>query len=174
MTDDERLSDAISAARALPRGSMVVVRARQSSHRAKLAQALAAIARQRSLTLLIANDPALADRVRAAGIHLAEANARVAADWRSRRPRWFITAAAHSLSACSRLASLGADAAFLSPVFPTASHPASRSIGGARARNIARQAPLPVYALGGVEAFTAQRLSPSPFIGLAAVGALTA
>jgi hypothetical protein len=48
MTDDERLPDPLAAARALPRGSMIVVRARQSSHRAKLARSLQAIARDRS------------------------------------------------------------------------------------------------------------------------------
>src|ERR1051325_5681184 len=87
LTDDERLPDPLAAARALPRGSMIVVRARQSSHRAKLARSLLAIVRERGLTLLVANDPALADRVHACGLHLSEANARRAAEWRGRRPR---------------------------------------------------------------------------------------
>jgi thiamine-phosphate pyrophosphorylase len=174
MTDDERLPDPLAAARTLPRGSMVVVRARQSSHRAKLARALKPIARRRNLTLMIANDPVLVDRVRAAGLHLAEANARWAADWRVRRPHWLITVSAHSLSACGRVARLGADAAFLSAVFATASHPAARNLGPARASRIARQAPLPVYALGGITTSTAARLSGSGFAGLAAVGSLAA
>jgi hypothetical protein len=45
MTDDERLPDPVAAARLLPRGSMVIVRARQSSHRAKLAALLRPITR---------------------------------------------------------------------------------------------------------------------------------
>jgi thiamine-phosphate pyrophosphorylase len=174
MTDDERLTDPLAAARALPRGSMVVVRARQSSHRAKLAHALRAIARARGLTLLIGNDPALADRVRAAGIHLSEENAGAAAHWRAKRPHWVITASAHSLAACAAARRRGADAAFLAPVFATASHPNGAHLGAMRARAIARLAPLAVYALGGVNAQTACRLSGSQFAGLAAIAALAA
>jgi thiamine-phosphate pyrophosphorylase len=174
MTDDERLPDPLAAARALPRGSMVVVRARQSSHRAKLARALRPIARARGLTLLIANDPALVDRVRAAGLHLSEANARRAAELRARRPHWLITAAAHSLAACSRAWHWGADAAFLGPVFATASHPNEAGIGPARARAVAGMAPLPVYALGGITGQSAARLRRSGFVGLAAIGSLSA
>lgn len=174
MTDDERLLDPVAAARALPRGSMVVVRARQSSHRAKLARSLQAIARERGLTLLIANDPALADRVRAGGLHLSEANARRAAEWRARRPDWLITTAAHSLAACGRARQWGADAAFLAPVFATATHPDQVELGFGRARGLACMAPLPVYALGGVTAQSAARLRYSGFAGIAAIGALAA
>jgi thiamine-phosphate pyrophosphorylase len=172
MTDDERLTDPVAAARALPRGSMVVVRARQSSHRAKLAQSLRAIARARGLTLLIGNDPALADRVRAAGIHLSEDSSREAAIWRAKRPRWLITAAAHSLAGCACAHRRGADAAFLAPVFGTASHPDGAHLGAMRAKAIARVAPLAVYALGGLNAQTAARLTGSRFVGLAAIGGL--
>jgi thiamine-phosphate pyrophosphorylase len=172
MTDDERLTDPLAAARALPRGSMVVVRARQSSHRTKLAQSLRTIARARGLTLLIGNDPALADRVRAAGIHFSEDNARQAAHWRAKRPRWLITAAAHSLAACACAYRRGADAAFLGPVFGTDSHPERGHFGAARAKAIARLAPLAVYALGGVNGQTAARLAGSRFAGLAAIGGL--
>lgn len=174
MTDDERLPDPLAAARALPHGSMVVVRARQSSHRAKLAHALRPIARARRLTLLIANDPALADRVHAAGLHLSEANARRAAQWRARRPHWLITTAAHSLAACGRARQWGADAAFLGPVFATASHPNEAGFGPARARAVAGTAPLPVYALGGIAMQSAARLRHSGFAGLAAIGSLAA
>ena len=174
MMDDERLPDPLSAARALPRGSMVVVRARQSAHRAKLARSLQAIAREHRLTLLIANDPALADRIAAAGLHLSEANARGAAEWRARRPHWLITTAAHSLAACTRARQWGADAAFLAPVFATASHPNEAGLGPTRARVLAGMAPLPVYALGGVTAQNAARLGHSAFAGIAAIGARAA
>jgi thiamine-phosphate pyrophosphorylase len=174
MTDDERLTDSLAAARALPCGSMVVVRARQSSHRAKLARSLQAIAHERGLTLLVANDPALADRVHAGGIHLSEANARRAAEWRARRPQWLITTAAHSLAACARARQWGADAALLAPVFATATHPNEAGLGPVRARVLAGMAPLPVYALGGVTGQSAARLQHSGFAGIAAIGALAA
>jgi len=174
MTDDERLPDPLAAARALPRGSMVVVRARQGAHRAKLAEALQPIARARRLTLLIANDPVLADRVRAAGVHFSEANARQAASWRARRPHWLITVAAHSLRACLAGRRRRADAVFLGPVFATASHPNGNHFGPLRGRAIALTAPLPSYALGGIALAPANRLAGSAFVGLAGIAALAA
>jgi len=174
MTDDERLPDPLAAARKLPRGSMVIVRSRQASHRAKLAHSLRPLARARGLVLLIANDPALADRVGANGLHLSEASARQAPTWRARRPHWLITAAAHSFSACGIISRSGANAAFLSPVFATSSHPGPRALGVARAHLIACQTTLPVYALGGVNGRTAMRLAGAPFTGIAAIGALAA
>jgi thiamine-phosphate pyrophosphorylase len=174
MTDDERLLTPLIAARNLPRGSMVIVRARRSSHRAKLAHSLRPVARARGLILLVANDPSLADRIGAQGLHLSEANAREACTWRARRPRWLITSTAHTLAACASAKRLGADAAFLSPVFTTASHPGVRCLGAARARVIAHQATIPIYALGGMNAQTAMRLACAPFVGIAAIGALAA
>lgn len=172
MTDDERLPDPIAAARALPRGSMVVVRARQSSHRAKLAKSLQPIARARGLMLLIANDPGLADEVGAAGLHLAEANAGGAAKWRARRPNWLITASAHSLAACAAAHRFQADAVFLSPIFSTSSHRAARHLGVPKATAIASFVSLPVYALGGLSEASVRRLAQSRFAGVAAIGAL--
>jgi thiamine-phosphate pyrophosphorylase len=172
MTDDERLPDPLAAARMLPRGSMVVIRARQAAHRARRARALQAIARGRELTLLIANDPGLADRVGAAGVHFSEANVRLAASWRARRPRWLITAAAHSLNACAAARIAHANAVFFGPVFPTASHPGGTYIGPMRARAIVRAALLPTYALGGIDARSARRLEAAAFVGVAAIGAL--
>jgi thiamine monophosphate synthase len=82
-------------------------------------------------------------------------------------PHWVITVAAHCLRG---LAAGPADAALLSPVFATASHPNAPSLGAARARLMARQAMLPVLALGGIEARNAGSLRG--FAGLAAIGAL--
>lgn len=174
MTDDERLPDPLAAARLLPRGSMVIVRARQSSHRAKLACALRPITRARRVRLLVANDAKLAERVRADGVHLAEGKGCNAASLRMRHPNWLITISAHSLRGCSVAARLGVHAVFLSPVYPTGSHPDGHALGVARARSIARQTKLPVYALGGLNARTVRRLAESRFAGMAAIGALMA
>jgi thiamine-phosphate pyrophosphorylase len=172
MTDDERLPDPIVAAKELPRGSMIIVRARQTSHRAKLAEALHPITREREIKLVIANDPILARRVRADGVHFSEDRAREAARWRVRHPKWVITTAAHSLHSC-RIASVAlADAAILAPVFPTKSHLDRYPLGPARARLTARHAPLPVYALGGINAQNSASLRGA-FVGIAAIGALT-
>jgi len=172
MTDDERLPDPLGAARLLPRGSMIVVRARQASHRSKLAMSLRPIARANGLRLVIANDPMLARGLGADGVHFSQSNARQAHVWRARQPRWLITMAAHSLAASISARQLGADAVYLTPIFPTKSHPGRESLGSARARLIARQAQVPVYALGGLNEQNVRQLGNGAFAGLAAVGGL--
>jgi thiamine-phosphate pyrophosphorylase len=171
MTDDSRLPDPLAAARALPRGSMVILRARRDADRARLAAALIAIARARKLVLLIANDGPLATKIGAHGLHLSEDRACDAAHWRMRHPDWLITVAAHSLAACMR--ARYADAAILAPVFATASHPDSASLGAIQARIIANASPLKIYALGGIDARTARQLSNAWLAGLAAISALS-
>jgi thiamine-phosphate pyrophosphorylase len=169
MTDDERLPDPLRAARALPRGSMVIVRARRDERRRALAQALRPITQARGLFLLIAGDVGLALAVGADGVHLPEARLGEAAGLRARH-RLLITASAHSFSAVRRAGSV--DALLLSPVFPTASHPGRPALGPLRAGTMAWASPVPVYALGGVTADNALRLHG--FSGIAAIGALAA
>jgi len=169
MTDDERLADPLAAARALPRGSMVVLRSRQDSRRAELAAELRAVTRAAGAKLLVANDAILAARIGADGLHLSEERAQEAAHWREKYPAWIITAAAHSLAATHVRA---VDAVFVGPVFETSSHPGATVLGAAQLHRIASQSPVPVYALGGVTADNAQQLSGAKLVGLAAIGAL--
>src|SRR5258708_6212972 len=88
MTDD-RKADWARAAGALPRGGMVVVRGRDAKQRLALAEELYGLA-----PLLIADDPALAAKIGAAGLHLPEVRIKEAAHWRARFPHWIITASA--------------------------------------------------------------------------------
>jgi thiamine-phosphate pyrophosphorylase len=163
MTDDRRC-DWARAARALPRGSMVVVRGRNTKQRLALAQQLHGIA-----PLLIADDPALAERIGAAGLHLPEARMKEAAHWRARFAHWIITSSAHSLRALMGAHLL--DAVFLSPVFTTVSHRQARPLTPLRAAFIAAHAPVPVYALGGITSRNAALLAPA-FSGIAAISSL--
>ena len=167
MTDDERLPDPLAAARLLPKGAMVIVRSRDPARRAQWAFAMMALARSRRLIVLIANDAALASRCGADGLHLSEANAHEAAHWSALRPNWFISAAAHT-SRAAVLTSF-ANAIFLSPVFPTASHTARPALTPVRASAMVHRLAVPVYALGGVTARNASLLHG--FAGVAAIGA---
>ncbi len=128
MTDDDRLPDPVSAAAALPPGSLVIVRARDAKRRSALALALRPLAWRRGLILLIADDPELARALGANGIHLPVRRAAEAAHWRARHPAWLITAAAHSLAEVLKAAS--ADAVLLSPVFASESHRGAPGTGG--------------------------------------------
>ncbi len=171
-TDDVRLKDPLAAARALPRGSLVVLRARDAERRARLAEGLARIARRHRLRWIVAGDAALAARCGAHGLHLAEADRGEAAHWRALHPRWLITCSAHALGTC--LGARHIDAIFLAPVFATASHPDRLALGPLRGQMIARVSRAPVYALGGVDDRTSLRLARGSFAGLAAIGALEA
>ena len=166
MTDDDRLPDPLAAAAALPKGAMVIVRARDSGRRAELARALLALSRRRDLFLLIADDPALAAALGADGLHLPQSRAHEAAHWRALHPRWIISAAARG----PRALHASVDLIFLSAVFPTGSHPGRAALGAVRANTLARASLVPVYALGGIDARNAPLLSS--FAGIAAVGAL--
>ncbi|MDR3527013.1 MAG: thiamine phosphate synthase [Rhizomicrobium sp.] len=169
MTDDERLADPLAAARALPRGAMVILRAREAAKRRNLALALREVARARGLFQLIASDIALARQIGADGVHLPEARLGEAAAIRA-QTSLIITASAHSLAALRKADAV--DALILSVVFASQSHPDGASLGPLRAAAMARLCPLPVYALGGITAKNAGRLAS--FCGIAAIGALKA
>jgi len=176
MTDERRLPDPAAAVRRLPRGAAVVLRHYGDPGRAALARALARLCRARGLRLLIAGDWRLAAAVGAAGVHLPEGLARRGpAAWgagRATPPGFLVTAAAHSPRALMQAMRAGADAALLSPVFATVSHPGARPIGVVRFARWCRAAALPVYALGGVDGRAARRLKGTGAIGFAAIGAL--
>jgi thiamine-phosphate pyrophosphorylase len=159
----------------------VIVRESDAKKRAELAVRLAPVCRARHVSLLIANDPALAARVRADGVHLSEAavarRAIGAGAIGSFRKGAFVTAAAHSYPALLRARRRGVDAALLSPVFATLSHPGARPIGGLRFAALVhtlrrRGGGMGVIALGGVTASNAARLVRAGATGLAAIGAL--
>jgi thiamine-phosphate pyrophosphorylase len=169
VTDDLRLPDPAPASRALPPGSIVIVRARAAARRAALAAQMRGISWAGGLILLIADDPALAHSIGANGLHLPEVRAGQAAQWRAKNPGWLITASAHSLGAVLRAGH--ADAVLLSPVFATASHKDAPALSAVRARLIARSVATPIFALGGVTADNAGLLSG--FAGIAAIGALS-
>lgn len=170
MTDQKRLPDPIAAARALPRGSAVIVRHTEDGERAKLALALADVADECELRLLIANDPELAEAADVAGVHFSEARASEAARWRAERPNWLITAAAHSEDAVARASSV--DAVLLSPIFTTKSHPERQPLGVDRLRAVATNVRVPIYALGGIDSENVGQLADIPLAGIAAIGAL--
>jgi len=161
MTDDERLPDPLATAKALPRGSLIVLRVRDHARRAELAGKLLPLPH----VLLVANDAAFAVGIGADGIHLSEANAHHAARLRALHPRWLITAAAHGKPHDGPF-----NALFLSPIFPTQSHPGAPALGAARANMFAQQSRIPVYALGGITPANARLLRG--FVGIAAIGAL--
>jgi thiamine-phosphate pyrophosphorylase len=88
--------------------------------------------------------------------------------------RLALTMAAHGgQRGAARARRLKPDCLFLSPLFPTNSHPGAPALGAVRWARLARGLPAPCMALGGV---TPARLRAIPrcAIGVAAIGGLAA
>jgi len=158
-TDAARLPDPVPAIARLPAGCGVVFRHDGVPGRAALAARVARLCRARGLVLVVAGDPRLAAAV-GAGLHLR--GGRAARHWRRAwlrqgRP---VTSSAHGRAELARAARAGADAAFLSPLFPTNSHPGAPPLGPVRWAALARDACGLVLALGGVAGSTARRVPP--------------
>ncbi len=186
-TDAARLSDPLPAIAGLPRGLCgVVLRHDEATARATLGAAVARLCRARRLALVVAGDARLARKL-GVGLHLRGGRPPGALRPRLRRGGW-ITSSAHGAAELRRARLAGADAVFLSPAFPTASHPGGRALGAVRWAALARGAaptragavPVPglrvpalrVLALGGIDAVSAVRLPWCCCAGAGAIGAL--
>lgn len=172
MTDESRAGDLEAALHGLPRGAGVIFRHYGVPDRAALALRLRRLARARGLVFLVAGDARLAARVRADGFHAPEALAQLIPAARRAMPGGLITAAAHGEQGLISANHYGADAALLSPVFPTQSHPGAPALGPVRFAALASRSALPVIAMGGIDAMTARRLTGMQIAGFAAIGAL--
>lgn len=177
VTDQIRLPDPRAAMGRLPPGAGVILRHYDDAKRRPLARAVALLARRRRLALIVAGDWRLAAELGADGLHLPEGLARHGLlagplGWVRRRRRLLLVAC-HGAMALGRARDLGATAALLSPVFPTASHPGAATIGPIRFGLWARRAGLPVIALGGMTRRHLRRLPRGAAAGMAAIGALS-
>jgi thiamine-phosphate pyrophosphorylase len=169
-TDARRLADPLAAAAALPRGlAGVVLRDDAAPGREALGRALARICRARRNVLVVAGDARLAARL-GAGLHLRGGHG---PRRRGLRAGALVTSSAHGAADLRRAVRAGADLAFLSPAFPTASHPGAPALGPLRWGRLAARVRLPVAALGGIDGRSVRRL-PASCAGAAAIGALAA
>jgi thiamine-phosphate pyrophosphorylase len=144
---DERQGEALwPALAALPRGSGVIIRhySLSEADRRALFTRIRAIARRRTLTLLLSTDWRCAARWDADGYY--------SSPERGRRSRLLWAATVHDLRGIRRAERQGADLLLLSPLFPTRSHPGGPTLGPTAFARLAKAAVLPVIALGGVHA----------------------
>jgi thiamine-phosphate pyrophosphorylase len=138
----------------LPRGSGFIFRHYHLPDAERYARfrALRRVARGRGHTVILADSALTAHEWGADGIYGSP---------RSLYPRrrgLIHLATAHDLAELGLAARLGADAALLSPVFPTATHPGGATLGPVRFRVLARQTGLPAIALGGMTSARARTL----------------
>jgi thiamine-phosphate pyrophosphorylase len=163
MTDERQGDQLWNALRRLPRGAGIVFRhyGLPLAERRKLFDAVKRRARARGQSVLLAGPSRLARSWGAAGSHDP-----------GRRPG-LTSSSAHSVRELRAAEAAGARFVFVSPVFPTDSHPGARVLGQSGFARIARQARIPVIALGGVDASRARGLKALGAYGWAAINAWT-
>ncbi|MEL7486162.1 MAG: thiamine phosphate synthase [Pseudomonadota bacterium] len=167
-TDERSRIDPEVVATVLPAGVGVIFRNYDAPDRPARANRLATICKERDLPLFIAGDEALARSIRADGVHWPS--------WRlmnapARPGDLLCSAACHSASELQKADALAIDCAFLSPVFPTRSHPDADTLGAERLMSMAAAAAVPVLALGGVDAGNARSLAGEGVSGFGAIDA---
>ncbi len=138
----------------LPAGSGLVFRHYHLGLRARAARfgELAEVARVCGHVVVLADKAALAREWRAAGVY-GGAACLMKADGLLR------LGTAHDGEELADAAAAGADGVFLSPVFPTRSHPDARPLGIHGFHVLAQRSPVPVIALGGMTAERARELA---------------
>jgi thiamine-phosphate pyrophosphorylase len=169
MTDDRLTVNWVSAALALPAGSAVIVRHRNSRARESLARALLQVCRRRRVLLIVAEDFHLARRIHADGVHVPERLAGRIPGLRTANKDWIITTSVHSLGARLQAERLSPDALLVSPLFDTASHAGKTSLGKTRLSAIVSGSRLPCLALGGIDASNVSLVSGLPVQGIALI-----
>jgi len=143
-TDDSRTPDLGAVLAGLPRSVGVVLRGRAAQGPVPRGRVVAVAGRLRP----------------GCGLHLPSALlGRPPFGWRRAR---FVTGAVHALPQALRARRLGVAIGFVSPVFPTASHPGAPVLGRLRAMRIARLLPA-AGLLGGIGAARVRGLRVAAF-----------
>ena len=147
--NDAQLEQALAA---LPARSGFVFRHYHlgRDQRAARFRQLAALARQAGHIVVLADAPAFAREWGAAGVY---GYAGPAADDGLLR-----LASAHDSDELAKAGAVGVDGVFLSPVFPTRSHPDAQPLGIHGFHVLARRSSVPVIALGGMTQNRAREL----------------
>lgn len=162
LVSDERQGDSLlPAVERLPFGSGILLRhySLPEAQRRTLFLKIRAVGRRRGHLLLLSGTPAQAriwgadgwhGRGRGAGLH---------------------SASVHNLAEMRAAERAGASILFVSPVYPTRSHPGAAGLGASGFARLARRTDLPVIALGGVDGEKAPKLMALGAYGWAAVDA---
>lgn len=159
---DERMGDRLWVAiAALPAGSGVLFRHYAAPGREAVAVRVAEICRERKLLLDVAADVALAAKLGAQLVHNPNSDPGNLPFSRSAHSRDEATSACRS----------GASLIFLSPLFPTRSHPGAVPLSREIAREIVAACPMPVIALGGMDRRRFEEIGDDGFYGWAGIDA---
>ncbi len=157
----------------IPKKSAFLLRSYETKKRKKIAKQLLKFCKMKKIKLLIGSDIKLAEDINAHGIHFPEYMIKKKKiNWiriKNAKPnkKWIITTAAHNVQALKKAEDLNIDAVLLSPVFPSKSHPNSKSLGLNKFSKIVKKTKLPIYALGGINIKNVKSLIETDIIGYA-------
>ena len=168
-TDDKRGKDPLYMAAHLRADTGLLFRHYDHPNRAALCRQIARISKKRGLTLFVAKNARLAAQVGADGCHLPAFMMGQIPRLKSAHPHLKISVACHSIADLYRAQTLGADMAYLSPLYPTRSHPGQRVLPPLALAAYIRRLKIPVYGLGGVDWRRSQQLEALGFSGFGAI-----
>jgi thiamine-phosphate pyrophosphorylase len=153
MSDENRDTSPLDIVRTMPRHWGYIFRHYTAPDRQRLAKSLSKVCHRRRIKFLIAGDWRLACKISADGIHMPEGlmRDRPASPFLLHYRSKIITTSAHAASGLRHAFRLSVNAVFLSPVYPTASHPNVKPLGTMTFSAHARSSLIPVYALGGLK-----------------------
>ncbi len=128
---------------------LLIVRALElaPAQRVQLTRRMRQLRRGTGLRLLLSGTALEARQAGACGLH---SSAAALAGLRERPPTRLWAVSAHNARDLERASALGADVVLVSPVLPTASHPADQALGWDGLQALVAASPLPVYAQGGL------------------------
>lgn len=157
-SDERTRTGPVALAALLPPGSGVIFRhdGLASGARWRLLRRLMRTARARGLVVLLAGSPDMARRWGADGVHLRQRDADRAKQ--ARRLGLLVTMPVHDVPEARRARRAGPGAVFISPLYPTRSHPGGSALGRAAWLRLARLTAATPVALGGMTEARARRL----------------
>jgi len=168
-TDDKRGKNPVQMALALPKDTGLVFRHYDHPERSSLARQIADITRKRGLTLFVAKSAKLAAQVGAYGCHLPTHMMGRLPLLKYKYPTLHFSVACHSVWDLCQTQNLGADMAYLSPLYPSRSHPTARALSPLAVASQVRSLYLPVYGLGGINWNRWAQLQDLGFAGFGAI-----
>ena len=168
-TDETRTHSVIETITQLPANTGVIFRHYTTPNRRKLGQEIADICKKQGLFLAVAGDPRLAVQLEADALHLPERLISRVPRIRAQYSHLAISCACHTQISLKAAENLGADLAFLSPIYKTVSHIGTQPLGIHNAARWIKDMSIPVYALGGINSSRFNQLTNAGFSGFGAI-----
>jgi len=170
MSDPDRVPDIFPVLKKLPEGAALIYRHFGKADRYEEALNLRQITFARQQQFLIGDDPDLAIRVGADGVHFRRDPSLVGPNlWHTRIPDWIITMAGLKGSMVYEADVSVLDGLFVSSVFESQSPSAGQAIGTDSLKDLSQTLSVPIIALGGINMETVLKLKGTGAAGLASV-----